>query len=67
MIERVLGTPISWFDATPLGRIFNRFSNDIITLDKDLMNDVLAYFDMVSARFMSRVVALSLLCSLHNG
>jgi hypothetical protein len=29
MLERVLHAPISWFDATPMGRIFNRFSHDL--------------------------------------
>lgn len=48
MAKSVVGAPVSWYDATPLGRIFNRFSSDIITLDKDLMNDVSSYSDMVS-------------------
>lgn len=47
MARSVFGAPVSWYDATPLGRIFNRFSSDIITLDKDLMNDVSSYSDMV--------------------
>eukprot|EP00903_Cladosiphon_okamuranus_P011464 g10798.t1 len=47
MAKSVFGAPVSWFDSTPLGRIFNRFSSDIITLDKDLMNDVSSYSDML--------------------
>ncbi|KAG5181922.1 P-loop containing nucleoside triphosphate hydrolase protein [Tribonema minus] len=47
MATSVFGAPISWFDATPLGRIFNRFSSDIVTLDKDLMNDISTYGDML--------------------
>lgn len=47
MAKSVFGAPVSWYDKTPLGRIFNRFSSDIITLDKDLMNDVSSYSDMV--------------------
>ncbi|CAN0354496.1 unnamed protein product [Pylaiella littoralis] len=47
MAKSVVGAPVSWYDATPLGRIFNRFSSDIITLDKDLMNDVSSYSDML--------------------
>ncbi|CBJ26643.1 conserved unknown protein [Ectocarpus siliculosus] len=47
MARSVFGAPVSWYDATPLGRIFNRFSSDIITLDKDLMNDVSSYSDML--------------------
>ncbi|CAM9932010.1 unnamed protein product, partial [Hapterophycus canaliculatus] len=47
MAKGVFGAPVSWYDATPLGRIFNRFSSDIITLDKDLMNDISSYSDML--------------------
>ncbi|KAF0492846.1 ABC transporter [Gigaspora margarita] len=32
-IKRVLRAPISFFDATPLGRIINRFSQDVNTCD----------------------------------
>lgn len=28
--------PLSWFDVTPLGRIINRFSKDVATVDGDL-------------------------------
>lgn len=59
MARSVFGAPVSWFDSTPLGRIFNRFSSDIITLDKDLMNDVSSYSDMV--RFCANCV-LRFLC-----
>lgn len=55
MAKSVFGAPVSWFDATPLGRIFNRFSSDIITLDKDLMNDVSSYSDMVRPSSCVRV------------
>ncbi|CAM9614599.1 unnamed protein product, partial [Phaeothamnion confervicola] len=37
MTQRVLRAPIGWFEKTPLGRIFNRFSSDINEIDKDLM------------------------------
>ncbi|RUS86781.1 hypothetical protein EGW08_005441, partial [Elysia chlorotica] len=36
MLERVLRAPMSFFDCTPLGRIVNRFSRDIETLDNQL-------------------------------
>lgn len=48
MAKTVFGAPVGWYDATPLGRIFNRFSSDVITLDKDLMNDISSYSDMVN-------------------
>ena len=50
MAKTVFGAPVGWYDATPLGRIFNRFSSDVITLDKDLMNDISSYSDMVNPK-----------------
>ncbi|XP_077497103.1 multidrug resistance-associated protein 1-like isoform X2 [Amblyomma americanum] len=36
MLERVLRSPVSFFDATPRGRILNRFTADASTLDTRL-------------------------------
>jgi hypothetical protein len=32
LISSVMSAPCSWFDATPVGRIVNRFSQDISTV-----------------------------------
>lgn len=55
MAKTVFGAPVGWYDATPLGRIFNRFSSDVITLDKDLMNDISSYSDMVNPENLLRL------------
>ncbi|XP_072032229.1 ATP-binding cassette sub-family C member 10-like [Amphiura filiformis] len=36
LLRSVLGAPISFFDVTPIGRIINRFSSDVCTIDQEL-------------------------------
>ena len=38
MLENVCRAPMSFFDTTPLGRVVNRFSKDIYTVDEVLPN-----------------------------
>jgi len=42
MIGNVVLSPLSFFDATPVGRIDNCFSNDLVVIDKvrNRINDV---------------------------
>ncbi|EED18119.1 oligomycin resistance ATP-dependent permease yor1, putative [Talaromyces stipitatus ATCC 10500] len=39
-IRRVLHAPVSFFDTTPLGRIMNRFSKDVDTLDNNMTDSM---------------------------
>ena len=34
LLGSVLAAPLSWFDVTPTGRIVNRFSQDVYTMDE---------------------------------
>ena len=38
MARRVIRAPMWWFEKTPAGRILNRFSSDVETIDQDLMD-----------------------------
>ncbi|KAG1678459.1 Multidrug resistance-associated protein 1 [Nymphon striatum] len=40
MLERVMRAPMSFFDTTPMGRIINRFSRDVNTMDTTLIVEI---------------------------
>lgn len=53
LLRSVLSAPIAFFDTTPLGRILNRFSSDMLVIDENLSqtwNQILnSYFQCIGA------------------
>jgi ABC-type multidrug transport system fused ATPase/permease subunit len=61
MTQRVLYAPMSWFDATPSGRLINRFSQDISTIDTSVMNRLGDFFEcLVSSVQTILIIGVSL-------
>ncbi|KAJ3173332.1 hypothetical protein HDU87_007706 [Geranomyces variabilis] len=46
MLKSVLAAPTQWFDETPVGRINNRFSGDIGTIDESLVSSYVQFLSM---------------------
>jgi ABC-type multidrug transport system fused ATPase/permease subunit len=45
LVDSVLHTSCAWFDATPVGRISNRFSQDINSIDRELIGAIRGFFE----------------------
>jgi ABC-type multidrug transport system fused ATPase/permease subunit len=47
-IERLLRTPMSFMDITPIGRILNRFTKDVDVLDTDMIEQLRLFLSSIS-------------------
>jgi len=56
LLERLLQQPMSFFDTTPLGRILNRFSKDIYTIDEQLQSTLYMYLQTLTRVFATVAV-----------
>ncbi|KAI9348731.1 P-loop containing nucleoside triphosphate hydrolase protein [Zopfochytrium polystomum] len=48
MLKSVMRAPMAWFDVTPTGRITNRFTQDIRTVDETLISSFTMFFTNLS-------------------
>lgn len=53
MAKQVLRSPMSFFEVTPLGRIINRFSGDLVEVDEGLPLAFMDFFRMVVKLIMA--------------
>ncbi|KJA16429.1 hypothetical protein HYPSUDRAFT_207024 [Hypholoma sublateritium FD-334 SS-4] len=58
-IKRVMHAPMSFFETTPLGRIMNRFSKDIDTID-NLLGDSLRMFMTTFSSILGAIILISI-------
>lgn len=61
LLDSVLGAPLSFFEKTPVGRIINRFSQDILAVDTHLIFAI----DYVN-RLIIKCLVKTLIVSVYN-
>ncbi|KZO90715.1 hypothetical protein CALVIDRAFT_542481 [Calocera viscosa TUFC12733] len=60
LLKTVIHAPIRWFDTTPTGRILNRFSRDMQTIDSELPGSLRSSIAFLSA-FIAAVLTVGII------
>lgn len=58
LLDRIVKAPMSFFDTTPIGRILNRFSQDMVTVDSSIRFTMIQMMRGVSSIFTT-IIAIS--------
>ena len=58
LLDVILHAPMAFFDTTPIGRIMNRFSKDMYTVDEQLVVSGRSYFSTM-AQVLSTIVVVT--------
>ncbi|KAK9376594.1 uncharacterized protein V1513DRAFT_483259 [Lipomyces chichibuensis] len=61
LLQRVLRAPPRFFDATPVGRILNRFSKDIEIIDQEVAGNLLSLMHSIVALAIILILITSIL------
>ncbi len=58
LLERIVKAPMAFFDTTPVGRILNRFSQDMATVDSSIRMTIIFFLKGISG-LLTTVIAIS--------